>query len=143
MVTPTRLVLPAPLRHLMEAAARASYPAEACGLLVGTAGHAGEQHIVRLISARNLDTERPLTQYLLDPEAHYQADEEARREGLDVVGVWHSHPHHTEAQASETDRAHAWIGWSYLIVALDSDEVRDLRAFALSGGDFVEMDIVS
>jgi proteasome lid subunit RPN8/RPN11 len=143
MVTPTRLILPPPLRHTLETHARACYPAEACGLLVGTADDCGEQRILRIIPARNIDDVQPLTRYLVDPEDHCKADEDARGDGLDVVGVWHSHPQHAAATVSDTDRAHAWTGWSYVIVALDSDEVRDLRAFSLAGGDFVELEIVS
>jgi len=63
-----------------------------------------------------------------------QAQEAA---GLDIVGIWHSHPDHP-ARPSETDRASAWPEWSYVIISLQRDGVRELRSWRLNGADFEE-----
>lgn len=139
---PERLILPASLRNRLEALAQEGYPQEACGLLVGALDDCGARRISRVVPVRNVNRQRPHDRYLLDPEDHFRAEEEARRDGLDIIGVWHSHPDRS-ARASETDRANAWEGWSYLIASVHSGGVSDLRAFCLAGSDFVEQEIVS
>jgi proteasome lid subunit RPN8/RPN11 len=59
---------------------------------------------------------------------------------LEIIGIWHSHPDHP-ARPSETDRAAAWEGWSYLIASVTKHGVADLRSWRLQGKDFVEENI--
>jgi proteasome lid subunit RPN8/RPN11 len=47
-----------------------------------------------------------------------------------VLGVWHTHPDHP-ATPSETDRAAAWSGWSYLILSVVRGELAELRSWRL------------
>lgn len=137
----TLLHLPPPQRLQLEAWARADYPKEACGLLVGRKlPEGGEVHAVRL--ARNLNTERAHDRYELDPEDFLATDRQARELGLEILGVWHTHPDHP-AVPSETDRAAAWPGWSYLILAVQAGGVAALRSWRLAGEAFVEEEIES
>jgi len=53
------------------------------------------------------------------------------------VGIWHSHPDHP-ARPSETDRAAAWEGWSYLIASVTDAGLSELRSWRLSGERFLE-----
>ena len=62
---------------------------------------------------------------------------EPRAAGLEVVGVWHSHPDHS-AQPSETDRSAAWEGWSYLILSVTSEGVTESRSWRLREEAFIE-----
>lgn len=133
------LHLPPAQRRQLEAWARASYPREGCGLLLGRSlPVGGEVHGVRL--ARNLNTERAQDRYELDPEDFLAADREARDLGLEILGVWHTHPDHP-AVPSETDRAAAWPGWSYLILAVEAEGVVALRSWRLAGDVFEEEEI--
>jgi proteasome lid subunit RPN8/RPN11 len=59
-----------------------------------------------------------------------------------VIGVWHTHPDHP-ARPSETDRAAAWAGWSYLILSVTARGVADVKSFRLHGEAFVEEEISS
>jgi proteasome lid subunit RPN8/RPN11 len=54
-----------------------------------------------------------------------------------LVGAWHSHPG-TPATPSARDRAEAWPDWCYLIVSTDAERARELRAWRLIDGRFVE-----
>ena len=135
-----RLFLPLETRQRLAKLASKGYPEESCGLLIGTCG-AGEHRVERAVEARNLNRERARDRYELDPVDHLRADEEARRAGLEVVGVWHSHPDHP-ARPSETDRLAAWEGWSYVIAAVGAEGLADLRSFRLADGNFIEEEIV-
>jgi proteasome lid subunit RPN8/RPN11 len=87
--------------------------------------------------ARNLNLERPGDRYLLDPADFVQADREARGRGLDIVGVYHSHPDHP-ACPSPTDRENAWAALAYLIVGVQGGRVQQWRAWEYVGERFDE-----
>jgi proteasome lid subunit RPN8/RPN11/molybdopterin converting factor small subunit len=135
------LLLSADVRAQLERRVRAGYPHETCGLLVGSEQDGGIQ-VRRAVQARNLVVERARDRYELDPLDHMAADREARAHGLALVGVWHSHPDHP-AVPSETDRASAWEGWSYLILSVSARGVEALRSWRLSGGVFQEEEVRS
>ncbi len=132
----TQLWLPAVLQHELSRFAQASYPLEACGLLVGRAGDT-KIDTVRVVPARNLNLERPEDRYLLDPQDFLAADRAARAEGLEIVGIWHSHPD-SPARPSQTDLEGAWESYSYLIISTTADGAAALRSWRLVGDRFVE-----
>jgi proteasome lid subunit RPN8/RPN11 len=136
-VAPLRL--PRGRRAELESLAREGYPHEVCGLLVGRSGPGGTS-VDRVTLAPNLAGDRRADRYVLDPDAFLAADRAARRDGLDVVGVWHTHPDHP-ARPSTTDREAAWPGYSYLILAVREDGVADVTAWQLEGTSFVEQPI--
>lgn len=131
--------LPERARADLEGMVCAGYPFETCGLLVGreTNGHV---EVERVVQARNLNRERAQDRYELDPQNFITVDERARAAGLEIVGIWHSHPDYP-ARPSETDRAAAWEGWSYMILSVTRDGVRDVRCWRLNSDQFVEESI--
>jgi proteasome lid subunit RPN8/RPN11 len=135
------IVLTASSIDALTAWARAGYPSEACGLLVGRRDAAGVE-VERAVLARNRHVERAPERYELDPLDHLAAEEAALAEGLAVVGVWHSHPDHA-ARPSERDRAAAFEGWSYVIVAVDAAGASAVRSWRLDGERrFVEEELL-
>ena len=136
--TTVRLHLPPAVLGDLETWARAEYPNEACGLLLGRSRTDTGRVVVRVVRCANLNRERD--RYQLDPVDHLAAEKAAHREGLEVIGVWHTHPDHP-AQPSETDRAAAWEGWSYVIVAVIARGVNDVRSFRLRANAFIEEEI--
>jgi len=128
--------LPASLRARIALLASAGYPNETCGLLVGrNAG--GATRVEELVQARNLNTERARDRYELAPEDLLATDRAARERGLEIVGIWHSHPDHP-AVPSATDHQAAWSGWSYLIASVGRDGLRELRSWRLQDNVFAE-----
>jgi proteasome lid subunit RPN8/RPN11 len=122
--------------HIVDAAERAASE-ECCGLLIGTP-HA----IVQAWPARNLAAE-PRRRYDLDPADHFAAIREARRQGLDVVGCYHSHPH-SAAMPSPTDVAEGRPDFLYVIAGRASGERSwTLGAFRLDAANFVPVRLVS
>ena len=129
------------LRTRLETLVHAGYPHETCGLLLGV--RTGDAVAVReLVQARNLNRERARNRYELDPDDFLAADALARRQGIEIVGIWHSHPDHP-ARPSATDRDGAWAGWSYVIVSVGAEGVQELRSWRLNGERFVEEAIES
>lgn len=135
------LVLPSEVRADLERWIRAGYPEETCGLLVGR-NHLGRTETARATLAKNLNRERARDRYELAPADFLAADLAAREAGLEIVGVWHSHPDHP-AEPSETDRAAAWEGWSYVIVEVTRVGVAAMRSWRFSGQRFDEETITS
>jgi proteasome lid subunit RPN8/RPN11 len=130
------LYLPRTLRSTLETWAREGYPAEVCGILIGSRN----ENMVRIEDvtlARNLDSERAHDRFELDPQDLVRSDERARGLGLDVVGIWHTHPDHP-ARPSATDRASARADWVYVIVSVSGGKVADTRAWCLQSGRYVE-----
>ncbi len=135
------LHLPAVEQARLRAWVERGYPQETCGVLIGRSRD-GLTEVVEVFPARNLNQERARDRYLLDPQDYLTADESARERGLSIVGVWHSHPDHP-ARPSATDRAHAWEGWSYVIVSVTPQGVIDLRSWRLVNGAFEEETVTS
>lgn len=136
----TKLFIPSAVRRDLEQWVRDGYPHETCGLLIGRWNGQGAE-VRRVAMARNLNTERAHDRYELDPQDFLRADESARAAGLEIVGVWHSHPDHP-ARPSETDRAAAWRGWSYVIASVTRKGVADLRSWRLNGEEQFEEEAI-
>ena len=130
---------PVGLRAELFEAARRGYPHEVCGLLIGRAD-AGAITVEHMTEAANVVSDRPADRYQLDPQAFLTADEAARRDGLEIVGIWHTHPDHT-ARPSPTDLEAAWEGYTYVILSVTRENVADCTAWRLGGGKFVEQSI--
>lgn len=133
------LELPPALRLQLRRWARDGHPHEICGLLVGRAGHDATR-VTRVTRGRNLAADRLRDRYLLDPEHFLAVDSVARRDGLEIVGVWHTHPDHP-ARPSPTDREAAWEAFSYLILSVTRDGVSAEAAWRLDADAFVEQPI--
>ncbi|GIW70679.1 MAG: hypothetical protein KatS3mg102_0221 [Planctomycetota bacterium] len=126
---------PSAMRAIIEHAEE-GYPAEVCGLLLGRQAEQGCT-VECALRARNLEPARARERYELDPRDYLRADEQARAQGLEIVGVYHSHPDHP-ARPSATDRERAWEGWRYLIVAVAAGRAQQVRAWRLAGEEFLE-----
>jgi proteasome lid subunit RPN8/RPN11 len=88
------------------------YPNEACGVLLGNAGV-----VTEVVAAGNERTDSARNRYLIDPLAYMKIERDADRRGLQVLGIYHSHPD-VPAVPSQFDLEHAWPNLSYLIVSV-------------------------
>ncbi|MBD2079155.1 Mov34/MPN/PAD-1 family protein [Leptolyngbya sp. FACHB-17] len=123
-------------QHLVSIRAHAerTYPDECCGLLLGKSDPTGKTVMeVKATENRWSDDESGLTrkrQYEIAPEEMLAAMKEARSQGLDIIGIYHSHPDQP-AVPSECDRAAAWSAYSYAIVSVSEGKSVDLRCWSL------------
>lgn len=68
-------------------------------------------------------------EFVMDPAEFNRAVVEAARDGLDVVGVLHTHPDHP-ARPSATDAAQPFLaGWSNVIVKVDQGRYVEARSW--------------
>lgn len=125
-------------RELLRRSA-AGYPHEVCGLIVGRVD-AERIRVDRITQAKNLRSDRLADRYVLDPDDFRQADADAQRDGLEIVGIWHTHPDHPP-RPSQTDLDAAWEGYSYVILSVARSGVVGVRSWILDGPDFVEQPI--
>lgn len=135
------LCLPAALAARLERWAAQGHPEEVCGLLIGRS-NGRRVETVRVTRGHNLNRERPRDRYLLDPADFLAADRGARADGLEIIGIWHSHPDHP-ALPSQTDLKAAWQGYSYLIIATTASGAVDLRSWRLEGDRFLEQAVTN
>jgi proteasome lid subunit RPN8/RPN11 len=135
----TTLYLSEPERQRVRSWGESGYPLETCGLLVGRQEN-GEIRVSYVTSARNLNSERAHDRYELSAEDFLRTDREARAAGLEILGVWHTHPDQP-ARPSETDRRQAWPEWSYVILSIEAGRLVDLRSWRLSDKQFIEEEI--
>ncbi|MDQ7029563.1 MAG: M67 family metallopeptidase [Ardenticatenia bacterium] len=133
--------LPRTVAEKMIAHARAGKPEEVCGLVA--ADDTG--HIVKVIPVANA-AEHKIVTYYMDPVEQYRAFKAIEEEGLELFGIYHSHPA-TEAYPSATDRRLAfdhmagtplYPGAVYFIISLADEQNPIIRAFRLPDADTVE-----
>lgn len=135
------LYLPSSERVKMAAEAEEAYPGECCGLLVGVLDGEGYR-VVRAEACRNLRQGERDDRFELDPKDFLRVDSAAREEGLEVIGVYHSHPDHAP-RPSRFDAAAAHPGFAYLIVAVRSGKAAGMRSWLLDfDGSFEEQPIL-
>jgi len=115
------------------------YPEEACGLLLGPSGLGSAGVVGTFCPIDNAASSSRIFQ--LDPRGFMKAERFADDNGLEVVGVMHSHTH-TAAYPSATDIAEATKplvppSWHWLIVSLGWG-FPEMRSFAVepSAGHF-------
>lgn len=131
------LALPAALRAKLAAWSADEHPREACGLLLGWRD--GDAYrVTRACSATNIAPEPRTRRYEVEPADLLRADQQARAAGLELVGVWHSHPDRS-ARPSERDLRGAYAGWAYLILGAGDE----LRAWHLRSGELVELSLAA
>lgn len=94
--------------------------------------------VARAEPCRNVHPGDRRRRFLIDPERQLAVQREARAQGLEIVGFYHSHPGGS-AQPSEEDVRMAHPGMLMLIVALRHGLVAEARAWRFSGGGFSEV----
>jgi proteasome lid subunit RPN8/RPN11 len=144
-------------QHLqaIQRQAEGTYPEECCGLLLGkidwAASPEGDRIVAQLQPLENqwqpqVEESPPSPEpesdpapksalsknrrYWVDPQDLFTAQRQARAQGLDIIGVYHSHPDH-EAVPSECDRSQAWPAYTYPIVSVHQGKAVDMRCWLL------------
>jgi len=119
-----------------------SYPEEGAGLLLGesTAEISTVYEIIPLTNAREESARH--NRYLITPQDMLHGEQEAMRLGLDIIGVFHSHPDHPNSP-SEFDREWALPNLSYMITSVNKARAIDTRSWVLTNDriHFLEQEI--
>jgi proteasome lid subunit RPN8/RPN11 len=103
-------------------------PNEGCGLLLGSV----EGIVSEVVPSLNVADSAKV--YEIDPKVLLRAYRRADEEGVEVLGVFHSHTH-SEAYPSPTDiRQAPDPSWHYVLISLRDAEA-DVRSFRVNGED--------
>jgi proteasome lid subunit RPN8/RPN11 len=104
----------------MMAHARRTYPNECCGAMLGTID--GEtKHVSEAIALENAYEGAQATRYELRPEDLLAADKAARDRGMDLIGIYHSHPD-CDAYFSTTDLQNSCPWYSFVVLSIQNGE---------------------
>jgi proteasome lid subunit RPN8/RPN11 len=125
-------------RDEMAAHGEQTYPHECCGFLIGR--REGERKRVEAVRpAGNAREDSPQNRYLISPKEFFLADREARREGREILGFYHSHPD-VPARPSEYDREHGFPIYSFLIMSVNGGRCTEMHSWVMEeeGGSFQE-----
>jgi proteasome lid subunit RPN8/RPN11 len=109
-----------------------TYPHECCGALFGRPSTEGWQ-IESAARAGNTRTDSAHNRYQIAPGELVRFEREARRQGLEIAGFYHSHPDHP-ALWSPTDFEEAhWLGCCYVITEVAQGKAARTNSFLLAG----------
>jgi proteasome lid subunit RPN8/RPN11 len=128
------LKLPRAVYDAIRAHGEETYPHECCGVLLSSADSSpDERRISAAVRTANTRTDSAHDRYEIAPADLVRIEREARCQGLEIAGFYHSHPDHP-AQWSPTDLAGAhWLGSSYVITTVDRGKAAETRSFLLAG----------
>lgn len=121
------------------AAARAAYPEECCGLLIG-AKEGDHWRIDEAVAAANVAPKPRHDRFEVDPALHLRLQRELRGTAQAVIGHYHSHPNGRAAPSQADVKQAEDPSLLWLIVAVAGDAVR-VATFCLAAGDVVEVDL--
>ena len=119
-----------------------TYPHECCGALLGRDSEMEKnrpeveenaespRQVLRLFPLANRNGESPRNRFMVTAEDVRSAESAARKDNMEVVGWYHSHPDHP-ARPSEFDREHAWPWYSYIIVSIEAGGPREMFSWRL------------
>jgi proteasome lid subunit RPN8/RPN11 len=109
---------------------QSAYPEEGAGLLLGQVR--GEDRIATVLRPlpNSFRAEARSRRYQISPQEMMAAEDEADALGLQLIGVFHSHPDHP-AVASEFDREWGLPWFSYLITSVAAGRAVESRSWRL------------
>jgi len=103
------------------------YPNECCGAMLGHTS--GESKLVtEAIALENAWAGAQGERYQLRPEDLLAADKEARTRGLDLIGIFHSHPD-CDAYFSETDLKNSCPWYSFVVLSIQNGKFDHAHSF--------------
>lgn len=107
--------------------ARATFPNECCGVMVGSID--GDAKTVKLaMPMENAYQGAQEDRYEIRPEELLRADREARKQGLDLIGIFHSHPD-CDAYFSKTDLENSCPWYSFVVLSIRNGEFDHANSF--------------
>jgi proteasome lid subunit RPN8/RPN11 len=104
----------------MVAHAQRTYPNECCGAMLGTID--GEtKKVSEAIALENAFAGIQAERYELRPEDLLAADKAARDRGMDLIGIYHSHPD-CDAYFSTTDLKNSCPWYSFVVLSIQKGD---------------------
>jgi proteasome lid subunit RPN8/RPN11 len=128
MISITQEVMATIIEH-----ARLDLPDEACGYLAGNKGH-----ILKSYPLTN--TDHSPDHFTFDPSEQFTTIKQARKEGLEIIANYHSHPVTPARPSAEDIRLAYDPDIFYFIISLASEQP-EVKSFRISGGMVTQIEI--
>jgi proteasome lid subunit RPN8/RPN11 len=125
------LKIPKPILSAIWDHAEHHYPNESAGVILGQVEADFRIAEATIPLKNNFRQDSRHNRYLIRPEDMLEVEQSAEKLGLDVIGVFHSHPDHP-AKPSDYDREWALPWYSYLITSIRRGNVINSRSWRLS-----------
>lgn len=112
---------------LMVAHAEKTFPNECCGAMLGTID-GDVKSVTKAVAIENSYTGAQGARYELRPEDLLEADRQARAAGMDLIGIFHSHPD-CDAYFSKTDLENSCPWYSFVVLSIKSGKFDHANSF--------------
>lgn len=112
----------------MVLAAKKAYPNECCGILAGKKSEQSETEVTEIREAENQFQGQKAVHFKIDPLYLYHLEQELETRGLEIVGIYHSHPD-CPAILSKEDEEYMVPGLEYVIMSVQNGEVVDEKSY--------------
>ena|ERR1700761_4094573 len=111
----------------MVAHAEQTYPNECCGAMLGRI-EGDKKAVTFAMPLQNAFNGVQAERYELRPEDLLAADKAARERGLDVIGIFHSHPD-CDAYFSATDLKNSCPWYSFVVLSIKNGKFDHANSF--------------
>ena len=112
---------------VMVAHAEAKFPNECCGAMIGRSSD-DLKHVTLAVALENAYSGAQGARYELRPEDLLEADRRARAAGLDLIGIFHSHPD-CDAYFSKTDLENSCPWYSFVVLSVKGGKFDHAASF--------------
>ena len=107
--------------------AEARFPNECCGAMIGNID-SGQKHVTVAVPMENAYAGEQGARYELRPEDLLEADRRARAKGMDLIGIFHSHPD-CDAYFSKTDLENSCPWYSFVVLSVKGGKFDHAASF--------------
>lgn len=112
---------------VMVSHAEAKFPNECCGAMLGSSD--GEaKHVTQALPLENAYAGEQGARYELRPQDLLEAEKGARAAGLDLIGIFHSHPD-CDAYFSKTDLENSCPWYSFVVLSVKGGKFDHAASF--------------
>lgn len=123
----------------IDAHALETYPHECVGLLIGTS-EKGVFEVREVVRAQN--TLNSPVAFEADPQFVYNVYKEAENRGLQLIGIYHSHPNlHAYVSARDAEFMKFWGHLVWLILGLSQEKIIERKAFMMRDGKIHDVEL--
>jgi proteasome lid subunit RPN8/RPN11 len=112
---------------LMVSHAESKFPNECCGAMIGNID-GDTKNVTAAVAMENSYAGEQGARYELRPEDLLEADRKARAAGLDLIGIFHSHPD-CDAYFSKTDLENACPWYSFVVLSVKGGKFDHANSF--------------
>jgi proteasome lid subunit RPN8/RPN11 len=107
--------------------AERTYPHECCGAMLGHTLE-GRKVVTEALPLENAWDGEQGDRYQIRPADLLAAEKQARAQGLDVIGIFHSHPD-ADAYFSETDLKNSCPWYSFVVLSVQNGQFDHASSF--------------